>query len=59
MQQQEYVVRPVTTFAKRKVIPGPAVAFVTIIVPHTASWRAEDIVEAISAQVDTTRQGDI
>ena len=47
---------PVTTFAKQKVIPGSAVTFVTIIVPHTALWKAEDIAKAISAQTDATHQ---
>lgn len=59
MQQQEYTVKPVTTFAKQKVIPGSAVTFVTIIVPHTALWKAEDIVKAISAQTDATHQSNV
>lgn len=59
VQQQEYTVKPVTTFAKQKVIPGSAVTFVTIIVPHTALWKAEDIVKAISAQTDATHQSNV
>lgn len=58
-QQQEYTVKPVTTFAKQKVIPGSAVTFVTIIVPHTALWKAEDIAKAISAQTDATHQSNV
>ena len=59
VQQQEYTVKPVTTFAKQKVIPGSAVTFVTIIVPHTALWKAEDIAKAISAQTDATHQSNV
>lgn len=43
----------------KKVIPGSAVTFVTIIVPHTALWKAEDIVKAISAQTDATHQSNV
>ena len=55
----DHTVKPVTTFAKQKVIPGSAVTFVTIIVPHTALWKAEDIAKAISAQTDATHQSNV
>lgn len=58
-QQQEYTVKPVTAFAKQKVKPGSPVVFVTIVVPHNAAWKAEDIAKAISAKTNAAQQSDI
>lgn len=58
-QQQEYTVKPVTAFARQKVKPGTEVTFVTIVVPHSAAWRAEDIAKAISAKTDAAQQSNV
>lgn len=58
-QQQEYTVKPTTAFARQKVKPGVPVTFVTIVVPHTIAWRAEDIAKGISSKTDGTQKSDI
>ena len=58
-QQQEYTVKPVTAFAKQKVRPGEPVTFVTVVVPHSAGWRSEDIAKSISTKTDEMQRSNI
>lgn len=55
-QQQEYTVKPTTVFAKQKVRPGSAVTFVTLVIPHDASWKAEEMAKAVSVKTDAAHR---